>query len=109
MKHGWDAFVSLLEAVVGLDRAYVYGLDLEQFLSKYGKPSEFTLALHLATQAPDFVYKLATSTSTDTKVYLDMWPRTETYTPVTTNGGTTSLMQHIEEQDASRRSTSKIY
>ena len=56
MKHGWDAFVSLLEAVVGLDRAYVYGLDLEQFLSKYGKPSEFTLALHLATQAPDFVY-----------------------------------------------------
>lgn len=99
-EDGWTTFVNTLEALVGLDRAHLYTVDLEQYLSKYGKPSEFTLALHLATQAPDFVYKLATSSSTDTKVYLDMWIRQEDYIPVTAVGGIMTLMDHIAEQDA---------
>lgn len=84
----WDQ----LKMILGIESSgKEYGVDLESFLSKYGKPSEFTLAFHLATQAPDFVYKLATSSNTDTKVYLDMWPKTINYIAVTDSGSEARL------------------
>lgn len=51
-----------------------YAFNLDGWTSKYGKPVEFLLALHMATQAPDFVYQLATSPAVDTKVHVSFFP-----------------------------------
>ena len=37
-----------------------YNYDLVGWTGKYGKPIEFSLAMHLATMSPDFTYKFAT-------------------------------------------------
>ena len=57
-------------------RTTQYGYDLNEWTCKYGRPTEFLIALHIATGAPDFVYKLATEPEVDTKVHLELYPTT---------------------------------
>lgn len=49
-------------------KGYVYQYDLDGWTGRYGKSLEFLLTLHLATQAPDFVYDIVTEEEFDTKV-----------------------------------------
>lgn len=48
------------------DLSYAY--DLVGWTGKYGKPIEFSLAMHLATMSPDFTYKFVTDKDLDTVV-----------------------------------------
>lgn len=48
----------------------VYRYSLKEWTEKYGTPTELFLTLHLATRAPEFAYKFATTY--DTKVYIDI-------------------------------------
>lgn len=48
----------------------VYRYSLKEWTEKYGTPTELFLTLHLATRAPEFAYKWATTY--DTKVFLDI-------------------------------------
>lgn len=95
----WDKILESVEALKGMNRTHLYEVDLEEYLSKYGRPSEFTTGIHLATQAPDFVYRLCTSSATDTKVYMDIYPRENEYTAVVADGSTYLLISLIESQD----------
>lgn len=63
-----------------------YGYDLNEWTCKYGKPSEFLIALHLATGAPDFVYKLATAPEVDTKAHMELYSTTASIELVDKNG-----------------------
>lgn len=48
----------------------IYKYNLEGWMGRYGKPVEFSLALHTGTMAPDFAYEIATGSQFDTKVYI---------------------------------------
>ena len=48
----------------------VYRYSLKEWTEKYGTPTELFLTLHLATRAPEFAYKFATTY--DTKVFLEI-------------------------------------
>ncbi len=48
----------------------VYRYSLKEWTEKYGTPTELFLTLHLATRAPEFAYKWATTY--DTKVFLEI-------------------------------------
>ena len=63
-----------------------YGYDLREWTCKYGKPTEFLIAVHLATGAPDFVYKIATEPEVDTKVHMQLYPTKATFELVDQDG-----------------------
>lgn len=50
---------------------HTYYYNLEGWLTKYARPYEFLLTLHLATMAPEFAYEVATSPETNAKVIVD--------------------------------------
>lgn len=50
---------------------YKYAID--GWLGKYGRPLEFSLALHLSTMAPELAYKVATDISVEAQVYLEVF------------------------------------
>lgn len=56
------------EAIPG---SHTYYYNLEGWLTKYARPYEFLLTLHLATMAPEFAYEVATSPETNAKVTID--------------------------------------
>lgn len=55
--------------ILGLDRDQVKW-SLEGWTSRYGKPIELSMALHLSTMAPDFVYNFCTNSDLQTRVIL---------------------------------------
>lgn len=89
----WDKIF----ASFGLATKYTYAYDLNNWTCKYGKPVEFLIAMHLATGAPDFVYQVATSPAVDTKVYVDLFPVSNSLSIVTEDGGDKTAMELIEE------------
>lgn len=93
---GYKWFMEAWYKIMYTKSSYTYTVDLEEWAYKYGKPSEFTIALHLATQAPDFVYKIATSPYTDTKVYVAQFLRQEEYDVVIDNSDV-RLEDHIKD------------
>lgn len=56
-----------------------YYFNMSDWSSKYGKPMELFLALHLATMMPDLTYDLATSDAFNTKVTIDFQTVKRTY------------------------------
>ena len=46
-----------------------YSYSLEEWTDRYGTPTELFLTLHLATRAPEFAYKIATTY--DTKLFME--------------------------------------
>lgn len=59
---------SAVERILG--KSSKYGFDLNEWTCKYGKPVEFLISVHAATQAPDFAYRLATDTQVDARVHV---------------------------------------
>ena len=57
----------------------IYYFDMSDWTSKYGKPMELFLALHLSTMMPDLTYDLATSQAFNTKVTIDFQTVKSTY------------------------------
>lgn len=55
---------------------HVYYYNLDGWVTKYSRPYEFLLALHMATMAPEFAYEVATSPETNAKVIMDFKPVT---------------------------------
>lgn len=86
---------SWLLSKFNLATTYNYAYDLNNWVCKYGKPVEFLVSMHLATGAPDFVYQVATSPAVDTRVYVDLFPVSNSLSLVTEEGGTTTAMDII--------------
>lgn len=89
----WNEFLNALN--LSTKKAYAY--DLNNWTSKYGKPVEFLISLHLATGAPDFVYKIATSPIVDTKVHVDLFPVQTNIKFVTAEEGGQTISALLEE------------
>ena len=51
-------------------KGYVYQYDLDGWTGRYGKSFEFLLTLHVATQAPDFVYDVIKEFDTKVNIAL---------------------------------------
>lgn len=64
-----------------------YKFDMNGWLGKYGRPVEFSLAIHLATMAPDLAYKVATDKEIEAEVKLDLFNAMYSRRVVTTSGG----------------------
>ena len=47
-----------------------FAYDIDEWLARYGRPTELFLALHLSTMMPDLTYEIATSEDFNTKVNL---------------------------------------
>ena len=47
-----------------------YTYSMEGWTARYGKPIELSLALHIATMAPDLVYRLDMDEEEDTKIHI---------------------------------------
>lgn len=92
-----DGLWSKILAAFNLATTYNYAYDLNNWVCKYGKPVEFLVSLHLATGAPDFVYQVATSPAVDTRVYVDLFPVSNSLSLVTEEGGNTTAKQLIED------------
>lgn len=56
-----------------------YYFNMENWTSRYGKPLELFLALHLSTMMPDLPYDLATENVFNTKVNINLQRVTSTY------------------------------
>ena len=74
---------------------YIY--DLNNWLTKYGKPTEFSIAVHAATLAPDFAYELATNNAVDTKVHISVLPVDIKIKFVPEMNSDESVLEYIEE------------
>ena len=72
---------SILDAF-GISSLASYAYDLNNWTTKYGKSQEFLIAVHTATMAPEFVYKLASSPAVDTKVNVSLFDTNFTLTIV---------------------------
>lgn len=79
------AYARILDAI-GLGQQNRYAYDLNGWTCKYGKTTEFLIAMHLATQAPEFAYNVATHPAIDTKVHVAMFPVTIDITLQTEEG-----------------------
>lgn len=77
-----------------------YGYDLREWTCKYGKPTEFLIAVHLATGAPDFVYKIATEPEVDTKVHMQLYPTKATFELVDQDGNAYNTISSNAEKKA---------
>ena len=58
----------------GNGTTHIYSFPLSGWISKYARPLEFFLALHLATSAPEFVYRVATDPEFETTVEIGFKP-----------------------------------
>ncbi len=75
-----------------------YYFDMSNWTSKYGKPMELFLALHLSTMMPDLAYDIATKQEFNTKVNIDMKPITVTNTAVTWGDTTYNSVEEIDAE-----------
>lgn len=57
----------------------VYYYSMQNWTSRYGKPLELFLSLHLSTMMPDLAYDLATEDAFNTKVNISLQRVTSTY------------------------------
>ena len=73
----------------------VFSYDLDNWLSRYGRPKELLLAIHLSTMMPDLAYKIATAQSFNTKVNLGIQDIKVTYTVQATKGDKTITPDQI--------------
>ena len=73
----------------------VFSYDLDNWLSRYGRPKELLLAVHLSTMMPDLAYKIATAQSFNTKVNLGIQDIKVTYTVQATKGDKTITPDQI--------------
>ncbi len=86
-----------LGAALGLGDYSAYMFSLNNILTKYGKPVEFLVAVHAATMAPDFTYKLATSPEVDTTVHMKTFETGATFTLVTDETDNTPILDIIND------------
>ena len=54
----------------GLFKKTYYTYNMEGWTARYGKPIELSLALHIATMAPDLVYRLDMDAEEDTQILI---------------------------------------
>ena len=54
----------------GLFSTTYYTFNMDGWTSRYGKPLELSITLHLATMAPDLVYRLDMDEKEDTKIHI---------------------------------------
>ena len=54
----------------GLFSSTYYTFNMDGWTARYGKPLELSIALHLATMAPDLVYRLDMDEEEDTKIHI---------------------------------------
>lgn len=73
----------------------MFSYDLDNWLSRYGRPKELLLAIHLSTMMPDLAYKIATAQSFNTKVNLGIQDIKVTYTVQATKGDKTITPDQI--------------
>ena len=66
----------------------VYYFGMEDWSSRYGKPLELFLSLHLGTMMPDLSYDLATSDAFNTKVNIDLQKAKATFKVIFDKDGT---------------------
>ncbi len=88
---------SFFKQLFGNETEYYY--DLNGWTTKYGKPVEFLIAVHAATMAPDFAYKLATEGAVDAKVHVDLFPVDMKIQLVTDEEGKTSALDVLDGID----------
>lgn len=83
----------------GLTNVDTWAWDLEGWSGRYGKPLELSLALHLATMAPDFSYNFCMDEDLQTKVNISLndIEYNATYEYVTANG-TPLTQSEVEDQ-----------
>ncbi len=80
-----------------LSQAYYY-FNMANWTSRYGKPLELFLALHLASMMPDLTYDLATAECFNTKVNIDLQKVDTTYTvSYKANNGEVVEQEEIEK------------
>ena len=100
-------FLDTIKKALGKETLNTYYYDINAWTTQYGKPTEFLIAVHAATQAPDFAYKLATDGSVDAKVHVDLFPVTTTIKFVTGNRSDESVLGLIEELNTNKALISK--
>lgn len=83
--------------ILGLSLQGEYAYDLNNWTCKYGKTTEFLLAMHLATQAPDFTYQFATAPAIDTKVHVKVFPIDVNFKFVIDEDGKQTLEEIIQQ------------
>ncbi len=79
-----------------LSSSYYY-FNMANWSSRYGKPLELFLALHLSTMMPDLTYDLATAQCFNTKVNIDMQEVNTVYTVSYTKDNVTIEQTEIEK------------
>lgn len=62
----------------------IFKYDLETWSTRYGRPQELLLALHLSTMMPDLSYEIATNQDFNTKVQINMQKIKVTYDVIAT-------------------------
>ena len=94
----------ILRIATGADRSSVYVsngaffyFDMSSWTSRYGKPLELFLALHLSTMMPDLAYDLATAECFNTKVNIDLQTVEMLYTVSFAYNGNTIQQEEIEK------------
>ena len=85
--------------ILGLTNLLEYAYDLNNWTTKYGKSQEFLISTHIATMAPDFAYKLATSETTDTKVHVSLFESDLELLLVTENNSDVSVLDLLKLAD----------
>ncbi len=92
---GSSDYPDWLAKIFGDYNSYAY--DLNEWTCKYGKPTEFLIALHLATQAPDFALQVATSPAVETKVHVALYPTTVKTELITMGDGNNPMELSIDD------------
>lgn len=62
----------------------IFRYDLDTWSTRYGRPQELLLALHLSTMMPDLSYEIATNQDFNTKVQINMQKIKVTYDVIAT-------------------------
>lgn len=69
-NNGTNMGTSKDKVIEPVKTTHTYYYNLEGWITKYSRPYELMLALHLATMAPEFAYEIATSPETNAKVIM---------------------------------------
>ncbi|MBR6033561.1 MAG: hypothetical protein IKP28_02310 [Clostridia bacterium] len=97
-----DTWWRSVKAFFGISDISGYLYDLNNWTTKYGKPVEFLISVHMATQAPDFAYKLATDYNVDTKVHIAAFPSQINIKFVTGDQSDQGILELIDESKRDR-------
>ena len=74
-----------------------FSYDLNNWVGRYGRPTELSLALHLSTMMPDLPYEIATGQDFNTKVKIGLMDTTVVYEVSATKGSSTIKNDKIKE------------